>query len=73
MDITTIFVIIPLLIFQLGLMIYGIKDWRNQKEMPNRDIWLVIIILINIIGPILYFTLAPRDSAPIDVDEVNSW
>lgn len=54
-----------LLSLQLILIIIAVQDWLNQsKEMPNRVIWLIIIVLINIIGPIIYFIAAPRSGKP---------
>lgn len=50
-----------LLAIQLILLVLAIRDWLQQpKTMPDRMLWLVIILLINLIGPIIYFLAAPR-------------
>ena len=50
--------IIPLLIIQLTLMIVALVDLarrdRNQVQGGSRLLWALVIILINLIGPILY-------------------
>lgn len=58
--------IIPLLIVQLGLMFYAAYDWYKQgPQLENRYLWLILIILVNIIGPIVYFWKAPRRALKI--------
>ncbi|MCL1922345.1 MAG: PLD nuclease N-terminal domain-containing protein [Propionibacteriaceae bacterium] len=51
--------IIPLAIIQLGLMFWALIHLlihRNTK-IVNRWVWAVIIIVVSMIGPILYFAL----------------
>ena len=58
--------VIPLLIVQLALMIYAAYDWNKQgSQLENRYIWLVLILVVNIIGPLVYFWKAPRDTLKI--------
>ena len=56
--------IIPLVIAQFGLMAYAVYHILTHKtyKLGNRAIWLVVSILINFIGPILYFVLGREDS-----------
>ena len=57
-------VLIPLAAIQVGLMLGAlIHLLRHQRvKRGNVAIWAVVIILINIIGPILYFTIGREDA-----------
>ena len=49
-----------LVVIELGLMIWGVVDWARRPAdqiRGNRILWLLVILLVNIIGPILYLTL----------------
>ena len=52
-------IIIPLAIIQLGLMIAALIHIFTHKHyrFGNRILWVVIAVLINTIGPILYFVI----------------
>ena len=56
--------IIPLVLAQFGLMAYAVYHILTHKtyKLGNRAIWLVVSILINFIGPILYFVLGREDA-----------
>ena len=51
--------LIPLAAIQLGLLIAALISIFTHKHyhFGNRILWVLICILINIIGPILYFVL----------------
>lgn len=55
--------IIPLLLIQLTLMITGLIHIlkHNQFKFGNKVIWIFVVALISIIGPILYFTIGRSD------------
>jgi hypothetical protein len=57
--------LIPLVIAELALFaytLYHILTHENYKR-GNRVIWLVItIVMMNFVGPILYFLLGKEDS-----------
>jgi hypothetical protein len=49
-----------LLVIELGLMIWGVVDWSKRPAeliRGNRILWLLVILLLNIVGPILYLTV----------------
>jgi hypothetical protein len=50
-------VLIPIAILQLVLMITALVHLlkRNKVRCGNVVIWLLVIILVNLIGPVLYF------------------
>jgi hypothetical protein len=47
------------MVLQLALMIFGLVDLTRRKKVArgNKLLWAIIIIFINIVGPILYFVL----------------
>ena len=57
--------LIPLIIAQfslLGYTLYHILTHKTYKR-GNRTLWLIVtIILMNFIGPILYFLLGKEDT-----------
>ena len=57
--------LIPLVIVQFGLLgytLYHILTHKNYKR-GNRTLWLVVVlVLMNYVGPILYFLLGKEDA-----------
>lgn len=54
--------LIPLVLVQLGLMIFALIDLFKQPTLRGpKWMWLLIVIFVNIIGPILYFVLAKQE------------
>jgi hypothetical protein len=54
--------LIPVLIIQLILLIVALLDLRKQAVTRGpKWMWALIIIFVNIIGPILYFVLARKE------------
>jgi hypothetical protein len=55
--------LIPLIIIELTLMIVALVSIvrHNSFKVGNRVIWILVVVLINIIGPILYFILGRKD------------
>lgn len=52
----------PLLLIQGVLVVVSLFDWIKQEDQirGNRWIWLVVIIFVNLIGPVLYFIFGRR-------------
>ena len=52
-------VIIPLAIIEFGLMIAALIHAISHPKykVGNRIVWVIVIVVINIIGPVLYFAL----------------
>ena len=61
--------LIPLFVIQLALMVIALVDLFKRENMKNstRLVWVFVIILINVIGPIVYL-FAGRKDKPIDSD-----
>ena len=57
--------LIPLVMVQFGLLGYTLYHIlsHNTYKRGNRTLWLVVtIVLMNFIGPILYFLLGKEDA-----------
>ena len=57
--------LIPLVIVQFGLLGYTLYHILTHKtyKRGNRTLWLVIVlVLMNFVGPILYFLLGKEDA-----------
>ena len=55
--------LIPLIIIQYALLIYAVVHIlkHNKYKNGNRVMWLIIVLLINFVGPILYFILGKEE------------
>nr|WP_263326101.1 PLD nuclease N-terminal domain-containing protein [Neobacillus sp. Marseille-Q6967] len=52
----------PVLIIQLILLIVSLVDLtRIEKTNGPKWLWVLIILFVNIIGPILYFVIGRRN------------
>ncbi|MGO4888338.1 PLDc N-terminal domain-containing protein [Anaerobacillus sp. MEB173] len=53
----------PIIVIQLILVIVAIIDWiRIEETNGPKWLWLIIILFLNIIGPILYFIVGRRQT-----------
>lgn len=57
--------IIPLLIIQLTLMLVALFHILSHEHFKRgtKVMWIIIVIFVNIFGPILYFVLGKADEA----------
>ncbi len=54
--------LIPIIIIQLILLVVGLRDLIKQPSTRGpKWMWAVIIPFVQIIGPILYFTLGRKE------------
>ena len=61
--------LVPVVLLQLGLLIAAIVDLlRDDRAVRggNKGLWAVIIVFVNLIGPILYFLVGRVDGVPED-------
>ena len=59
----TLLLIIPVVVIQLGLLSFALRDLLNSERRVkggNKVLWALVIIFVNIIGPLVYF-LAGRE------------
>jgi hypothetical protein len=62
---TLVLVLVPIIVIQLGLLVWALYDLTRPGRRVKGDskvVWALIIIFINLIGPILYF-LVGREEA----------
>jgi hypothetical protein len=53
--------LIPIIILQVGLMVAALIDViKREKTKGPKWVWIVVIVLVNLFGPIIYF-IAGRD------------
>lgn len=54
--------LIPILIVELILLFAALYDWFKQPELRGpKWVWLLVILFINLIGPIIYFVVARKE------------
>lgn len=55
--------IIPIIIMELVLMITALVHLLKHKKFRfgNQIFWIIIVVFLQIIGPILYFTIGRGD------------
>jgi len=58
-------VLIPLAIVQFGLLLFAAVDIAKKRKTKNLNpiIWVLIICLVNMIGPILYLILGRAEDS----------
>ena len=55
-------ILVPVLILQLILMATALVSCLKQKETNGpKWLWIIVIIFLNIIGPILYFIFGRKE------------
>ncbi|MFW8052659.1 PLDc N-terminal domain-containing protein [Vagococcus fluvialis] len=57
-------ILIPVLIIQIGLIIYCLKKVlkRTDFKFLNKKVWILIILFVQLFGPIAYLTLEREDN-----------
>ncbi len=54
--------IIPLIVIQLGLLIAALIDLMKREQTRGpKWMWVIIIVVVNMIGPILYFIIGRQE------------
>lgn len=54
-------VLIPILLLALVLVITALVSLiRKQAPFNQKIVWLIVILLVNFIGPIIYFAIGSR-------------
>lgn len=54
--------LIPVIIIQLGLIVAALADLiKRSKTRGPKWLWVVIILIFGIIGPIIYFVIGRED------------
>lgn len=54
--------LIPILLIQLALVVASLWDLiRREKTRGPKWLWVIIILFLNVIGPIVYFVVGRDD------------
>ncbi|HEX2939252.1 MAG TPA: PLD nuclease N-terminal domain-containing protein [Ruminiclostridium sp.] len=55
--------LIPIFIIEFGLMVAALIHIFRHKtyKIGNRLIWVIVVILFEIVGPVLYFIIGRSD------------
>jgi hypothetical protein len=56
--------LVPVLIVQLGLIVLALRDLLRPERRVRGDsrlMWGLIIVFVNLVGPILYFAIGRRE------------
>lgn len=64
-DSTLLLVLVPLVLIQAGLVIWGLFDLtRPERRVKggSKVLWAVVIILLNIVGPLVYFLFGREEA-----------
>ncbi len=62
---TFLAILIPILVIQLGLLVWALYDLTRPTRQVKGDskvVWALIIIFISYFGPILYFLVGREDA-----------
>lgn len=61
--------LVPLVILELALLVIALVDIvrRDYVTGGNKAVWVLIVVFINLIGPIVYFIFG-RKERPLDGD-----
>lgn len=62
---TALLLTIPLILIELGLMVFALYDLVRRKKVKggNKWLWGILIVLVNLIGPILYLVLGREEES----------
>jgi hypothetical protein len=55
----------PILVIQLGLMIAALYDLEKEERRVrggSKLVWALVIVFVNILGPIVYFTAGREET-----------
>lgn len=57
--------LIPIIVIQLGLMVAALVDLeRDERRVRggSKLVWAVVIVFVNVLGPIIYFVAGREES-----------
>jgi hypothetical protein len=58
-----VLLLVPVIVVELGLMAVALVDLarRESVRFDNKLIWLAVIVLVNFIGPLVYFFVGRKE------------
>lgn len=63
-DTQIVLLLLPVIAIQLGLLILALRDLLRPERQVRGDsklMWGIIIVLVSLLGPILYFAVGRED------------
>ncbi len=58
---TIILILLPIIVLQIALQVYALYDlWKNRSAHENVWIWVVVIVVLEMLGPLVYFILGRK-------------
>jgi hypothetical protein len=57
--------LVPIVLIQLGLMIAALIDLEHEERRVrggSKLVWALVIVFVNVIGPIVYFVAGREES-----------
>ena len=63
-DSQLLLLLVPVLLIQLGLIVLALYDLLKSERRvrgDNKLVWGLIIVFVNLIGPILYFVVGREE------------
>jgi heme/copper-type cytochrome/quinol oxidase subunit 2 len=55
--------LVPLMVLQTGLLLWAVIDLANRENVRgDKLVWVALIIMVGIIGPLVYFIFGRRKS-----------
>jgi len=63
---TLLALLVPVILLEFGLLIWALLDVIRREHVTggNKVVWILVIVLINIIGPIVYFLFGRKEGPP---------
>ena len=64
-DSQLLLLIVPILLIQVGLIVLALRDLlRPDRHVRGESklVWGLVIVIVNIIGPLLYFAVGRREA-----------
>ncbi len=71
---TIALILIPVLILQVGLLLYALYDLFQEDRRVRGDskiMWALIIAFVNLIGPLLYFFVGRDESRGVEAEPLS--
>lgn len=61
---TLLLILLPLVLVQISVQAYALFDlWKHKGAKGNTPVWILIIVLFQIFGPLVYFLFGRREES----------
>ena len=62
---STLLLLLPIALIEIGLLVYALVDLLKPERRVlggSKLLWALVIVLINVIGPLLYLVVGRREA-----------